>query len=134
LATRRPKGTGSIYVRKDSRVIGQYEVNTPEGKKRKYVSGKTKKEVARKLAKAFSDSEGELVHDSGTLTLGNYLDRWIDNLKDSIRQTTWRRHEVNVRVHLKPALGDVKLNKLTPSRSSRCTGTSSTRVSPPSRS
>jgi integrase len=42
------------------------------------------------------------------------LDRWIDNLKDSVRRSTWRRHEVNVRVHLKPALGNVKLNKLTP--------------------
>jgi integrase len=114
LAIRRPKGTGSIYARKDGRVIGQYEIETPEGKKRKYVSGKTKKEVARKLAKAIADSESGFVPDSGNLTLGNYLDRWIDNLKDSVRQSTWRRHEVNVRVHLKPTLGHVKLDKLTP--------------------
>ena len=40
MATRRPKGTGSIYTRKDGRVIGQYEIETPKGKKRKYVSGK----------------------------------------------------------------------------------------------
>ncbi len=33
-------------MRNDGRVIGQYEIETPEGKKRKYVSGKTKKEVA----------------------------------------------------------------------------------------
>jgi integrase len=114
LATRRPKGTGSIYVRKDGRVIGQYEVDTLEGKKRMYVSGKTKKEVARKLAKAVADSELGLASDSDTLSLGDYLDRWMDNLKYSIRWSTWRRHEVNVRVHLKPALGNVKLNKLTP--------------------
>jgi integrase len=95
-------------------VIGQYEVDTPEGKKRKYVSGRTKKEVARKLAKAIADSESGLVRDSGTLSLGDYLVRWVDNLKDSIRQSTWRRHEVNVRTHLKPTLGHVKLDKLTP--------------------
>jgi ribosomal protein L24E len=42
---RRPKGSGSIYIRKDGRVVGEYEAN---GKKR-YVYGKTKKEVAAKL-------------------------------------------------------------------------------------
>ena len=52
---RRPKGTGSIYER-DGLVIGQYEVQTPEGKsKRKYVRGKDKKEVAGKLAKATAE-------------------------------------------------------------------------------
>ena len=126
MATRRPKGTGSIYVRKDGRVIGQYEIDTPDGTKRKYVSGKSKKEVARKLAKAIADSEGGLVYDSGTLTIGNYLDRWIHNLKDSVRQSTWQRHEVNVRVHLKPGLGNVKLNKLT-GASDRSDGSRSSR-------
>jgi integrase len=114
LAPRRPKGTGSIYVRKDGRVIGQYEVDTTEGKKTKYVSGKTKKEVARKLAQAIADGKRGVAYNFSHLTLGQYLDRWIDNLKYSLRHSTWRRHEVNVRVHLKPALGNVKLNKLTP--------------------
>jgi hypothetical protein len=59
---RRPKGTGSIYER-DGVVIGQYAVQTPEGKtKRKYVRGKDKKEVAGKLAKAIAD------RDSGSCT------------------------------------------------------------------
>jgi len=40
---RRPKGTGSIYER-DGVVIGQYEVQTPEGKtKRKYVRRRTRR-------------------------------------------------------------------------------------------
>jgi hypothetical protein len=43
---RRPKGSGSIYIRKDGRVVGEYEAN---GKKR-YVYGRTKKDVAAKLA------------------------------------------------------------------------------------
>jgi len=39
---RRPKDSGSIFTRKDGRVVGEYEAN---GKKR-YVYGKTKKYVA----------------------------------------------------------------------------------------
>jgi hypothetical protein len=61
LATRRPKGTGSSYTRKDGRVIGQYEIETPEGKKRKYVSGKTKKEVAQKLTKRSPTANADLL-------------------------------------------------------------------------
>jgi len=56
---KRPKGTGSVYVR-DGVVIGQYEVRTPEGEiRRRYVRDKDKKEVAGRLAKAdnFPDSE-----------------------------------------------------------------------------
>ncbi len=57
---RRPKGSGSIYTRKDGRVVGEYEAN---GKKR-YVYGKTKQEVAAKLAKAIADRDAGLVYDS----------------------------------------------------------------------
>jgi hypothetical protein len=71
MAARRPKGTGSIYVRKDGRIIGQYEVETLEGKKRKYVSGKTKKEVAQKLTKAIADNErGLLTTPNATQLIG----------------------------------------------------------------
>jgi hypothetical protein len=42
-------------------VIGQYEIETPEGKKRKYVSGKTKKEVAQKLTKRSPTANADLL-------------------------------------------------------------------------
>jgi len=34
---RRVKGSGSIYTRKGGTVVGQYEIDTLEGKKRKYI-------------------------------------------------------------------------------------------------
>jgi hypothetical protein len=43
-ARRRGRGEGSIYRSKDGRWVGQYEV----GGKRRYVYGKTRKEVASK--------------------------------------------------------------------------------------
>jgi integrase len=47
--------------------------------------------------------------------LGDYLDRWLtDSVRDTVRQNTWERYEQIVRLHIKPALGRVKLKSLTP--------------------
>jgi len=109
-ARRRGRGEGSIYRRKDGRWVGQYEV----GGKRRYVYGKTRKEVASKLTKAVTDGNEGLIFDSEHLTVAQYLDRWLDSIRDTVRESTWVRHEINVRVHLIPALGRVRLGKLDP--------------------
>lgn len=53
-------------------------VHTETGKKIKCIYGKTRKEVAAKLAKAIADREAGLVFDAGSLAIGEYLGRcWI---------------------------------------------------------
>lgn len=111
----RGNGAGTVYPRKnkDGKVIGyrgSYIVNG----KRHYVSAKTKTEVEQKLRQAMTDADRGLVFDAGTLTLGTYLDKWLLNIKDTVRQRTWERYEQLVRVHLKPTLGRLKLNNVTP--------------------
>jgi hypothetical protein len=61
---RRPKGSGSIYTLKDGTVVGQYEVNTPSGKRRRYIRRQSKKEVASKLSKVIAERDSGLVYDS----------------------------------------------------------------------
>jgi integrase len=107
---RRGRGEGSIYRRKDGRWVGQYEV----GGKRRYVYGKTRKEVAGKLAKAVADGNDGLIFDSENLTLARYLDLWLDSIRGTVRESTWVRHEISARVHLKPALGRARLDELYP--------------------
>jgi integrase len=47
--------------------------------------------------------------------VGEYLDRWLsDSVRDTVKATTFERYEQIARLHLKPALGRVKLNALTP--------------------
>jgi integrase len=70
---RRGRGEGSIYRRKDGRWVGHYEIND----KRRYVCGKTRAEVAAKLAKAIAQRNAGLVFDSAHLTVTEYLDRWL---------------------------------------------------------
>lgn len=68
--------------------------------------------LREKLRAAMSDAEKGMVFDASTLTVGQYLDKWIPGIRDTVRQRTWERYEQLVRVHIKPALGSVKLKDL----------------------
>jgi integrase len=115
MAKRRGNNEGSIYRRKDGYWVGQYGVQTAEGPKTRYIYGKRREDVREKLTKAKADRDGGLVYDAGHMTVGEYLDRWLnDSVRDTVRQRTWERYEQFVRVHLTPALGKIKLAKLTP--------------------
>ena len=74
----RGDGEGDVYPRKnrEGKVIGYrgaYWVQTAQGPKRRYVSGKNKSEARAALRKAKADTDGGLVFDTPTLTLGEYL-------------------------------------------------------------
>jgi integrase len=119
MARNRANGEGTVYVRKNRQgktigYCGSYWVQTADGPKRRYVSGKTKTEALVALRKATADRDGGLAFDAKNLSLGAYLDRWLnDSVRDTVRQRTWERYEQIVRVHLKPSLGRVKLMALT---------------------
>jgi integrase len=112
---RRGNGEGSIYKRKDGRWVGQYLVYTADGPKYRYIYGKIRQAVAEKLVKAVADRDAGVTFDAGTLTLDEYLNRWLnDSVRDSVKQRTFENYEYVVRVHLAPALGRVRLKHLTP--------------------
>jgi integrase len=113
--TRRGNGEGSISRHKKSGLyMARYYVETPKGPKRKTIYGKTRDKVADKLAKALADRADGIVYGDENMTVGEYLDRWLKGLTGSMRQSTFDGYEIAVRVHIKPALGHVKLRKLTP--------------------
>jgi integrase len=119
MARKRGNGEGSIYPVKDKsgRVTGyrgSYWVHTTSGPKRRYLSGKRREDVADKLAKALANRVDGLVFDAGTLTLGEYLDRWLKDVLDTVRQSTYQGYENAIRPHIKPALGRIKLKDLSP--------------------
>jgi integrase len=103
---KRGNGEGSITRRKTGGWCAQGTVYTFQGRKRKTLYGKTRQEVAAKLAKALSDREGGLLFDAGSLTVAGYLDRWLtDSVKDTVRLTTYQGYERICRLHIKPSLG-----------------------------
>jgi integrase len=116
-AKSRANGDGDVFPRKNkagkiTSYRGAYV--GPDGKRR-YVSGKTKEEARKALRQARGDAERGLVFDADNLKLGEYLDRWLsDSVSDTVKATTFERYEQITRLHLKPALGRVKLKALTP--------------------
>jgi integrase len=115
VSKKRGNGEGSITKRDDGRWMARYTVRTIKGPKRRTVYGRTRAEASAKLAKAMADRDGGLIFDAGSLTVGDYLDRWLSNsVKDTVRERTYERYEEILRLHVKPALGRLKLKALTP--------------------
>ena len=115
MAKRRGNNEGSIYRRKDGYWVGQYGVQTAKGTNTRYIYGKTRAVVAEKLTRALADRNDGLTYDTGKITVGEYVERCIeDSVKNTVRQRTYERYEQVARVHIKPAFGRIKLSALTP--------------------
>ncbi|CAA9246761.1 MAG: Integrase [uncultured Chloroflexia bacterium] len=112
MAKRRGNGEGSVYRRKDGLWVGQYKVQTSKGIKTKYIYSKTRKVVASKLAAAIAERNSGVVYDSEGLTVGDYLVEWLQSVRGTVRERTWKRSEEVVRIHLVPDLGKTRLDRL----------------------
>jgi integrase len=115
MAKRRGNNEGSIYRRKDGYWVGQYGVETATGRKTRYIYGRRREEVREKLIKAIADRDGGFVFDDKNMSVGEYLKGWLDDsVRGSIRASTHASYEGQVRRYIVPAIGRVKLGKLTP--------------------
>jgi integrase len=113
VSKKRGNGEGSITKRKDGRWMARYTVHTAKGPKRRTVYGKTRKEAADKLAKVLSDRTEGIDYDDENMTVGEYLEVWLkSSVRGSVRQSTYDRDTSLVNNHLRPALGGIKLKKL----------------------
>lgn len=115
---KRGHGEGTITRRPDGRWMAQITIGyDPETGKPKRVTfyGKTRPEVAEKLAKAQNDMKHGTFTEPTRLTVGEWLDTWLrEYKKPSLRPTTYDSYEVQVRCHLKPAIGHLRLRDLRP--------------------
>ena len=117
MAKKRGNGEGSIS-KKDGRWWGRYTVHTPDGPKQRATYGKTRAEVAARLHKAMADSDSGMLFDAGKLTVGVYIDRWIEECvrplvnQGKLEHSTYVRYAGIVRNHIKPVLGNKKLKDL----------------------
>ena len=111
---KRGNGEGSISRRKNGGWMAQYAVYAAEGRRRKTIYGKTRKDVAAKLATALSDREDGLIFDAGTLTVEEYLERWLsDCVRDTVKASTHSSYKQLVGKHVVPTLGRIRLKMLT---------------------
>jgi integrase len=108
---KRGHGEGSIYQRKDGRWAASI---TFENRKRKTFYGKTRKEVQDKLNVALHEQQQGTFVTGSQQTLKQYLDSWLEEVhKPSIRISTYVKYRSMLDGHIIPALGHIKLQKLT---------------------
>jgi len=88
-----------------------------ENHKRKYIYGDTRREVQEALKKALHEQQQGTLSTGPQQTLKVYLERWLEQVcKLTMRPNTYNQYRSIVRRHLVPALGSIKLEKLTPER------------------
>jgi integrase len=114
--TRRGPGEGSIYERADGRWTAVVHLGYARGRRqRKHVYGKTRAEVASKLRALQTSVDQGLAPPPDRLTFDQFLTTWLtESVRPSVRPSTFRSYEGIVRVHVRPAIGRVPLNRLTP--------------------
>jgi integrase len=109
-------GSGTVYPRKNKqgKVIGyRGSYFAPDGRRR-YVSAKRKGDAERALRQAMTNADRGFMFEAGTLTLEDYLTRWLkDSVTDTVRRSTFVQYASVVNRHLVPTLGRLKLKALT---------------------
>ena len=121
---RRAKGTGNIRKRTVTRngkeytfweaaVTTGYDPGTGQQIRKTY-TGKTQKEVREKMqAAAVAVQDGDFFEPS-KITLGGWFDIWFKDYCSDKKYLTVKQYKSMTETHIRPALGAVKLCKLTP--------------------
>jgi integrase len=113
MPSRRGRGEGSIYRRQDDgRWVGS--VTIEETGRKRYVTGKTRQEVQRKLGALQREIEQGIAANDGRQTVAQYLTNWLETIKPTMGDGAWLCHEAYARRHFIPRIGRVALAKLTP--------------------
>jgi integrase len=113
---RRGRGEGSIYQRAN----GYWCANVSAGysdtgkRRRKTVYGATKQEVQDKLHQVATEVANGSPVEAQKLTLGEFLDRWLSTIKQSVAPGSHARYQSTVKNQLQPYLGGVRLSKVEP--------------------
>ena len=114
----RGPGEGSIYQREsDGRWVAVLNLgyDVTGKRRRKYLYAGTFAEASRELTRAKRDQDRGMPVPTERQTVAQFLDRWLtDVVVGSVRPRTLRSYQDAVRLHLNPALGRHRIEKLTP--------------------
>ncbi len=117
MRSRRGRGEGSVFRRRDGVWVGVVTAGYDDrGKrKRRTVYGATKGDVLEKLARLRADALGGMLGDPQRLTVATFLHRWLEDVaRPSVRASVHRRYTEIVRLRIVPHIGGVVLSRLTP--------------------
>ncbi len=107
---------GSVYQTKDGSWRGAVSLGYgPDGKtRRKYVSGRTRAEVNRKVTRLLSSDQQGIPIVTDVPTVARFLTSWLEDvIKPDGRARTYETYEGVCRRYLIPSLGRHRIDKLT---------------------
>ncbi len=113
---KRGQNEGSIYKRKDGRWAAVVSLGYKDGKRwRKSFYGSTRRGVQEKLNAALRAHQQGLPVAPERQTVGQFLEHWLsESVRPTVRPRTYIRYGEHVRNHISPAIGHIKLSRLTP--------------------
>lgn len=111
MAKRRARGEGTINKRSGGRWEGR--LTLPDGRRRSFY-GATQDAVVKQMNSARAKPEEQQT--PARLTVQTYLTGWLAEQKLTATESTYRRYEQHVRLHLIPELGRHNLTSLTRSQ------------------
>ena len=108
MAKRRPSGDGMVRKREDGRWEGRIVVGHKENGDSifRYVYADTQKELTAKLRHHIDIYRGVDLTEQSRMTLGEWLDQWLEGIAGTIRSNTMTRYQGTAVRHIKPYLGD----------------------------
>lgn len=113
MAKKNAKGEGS---RPHKRADGRWEARYWLEGKRRSVYGKSRKEVADKLADALADAptdeDDAAVFVPSNITVAEFLGQYEDVVRDTMKRRSSETYQSIAKVHLLPASGNLKLGDL----------------------
>ena len=104
---------GQKYEYWEARYTEGYDPGTGKQIQRS-ISGKTQKEVAKKLKEATASLDAGTYVSPNKMTVGEWLDIWTSEYLGGVKPATLYSYQAAVRNHLKPKLGAIKLESLSP--------------------
>ena len=117
MAKKRANGEGSIRRKPNGRWEGRYTqgIDPSTGRAiQKSVSARTQAECKEKLAKAIRDNRGIPVNHNEDYTVAEWCRLWFETYsKPVIRPNTAKTYENMIENHIVPAIGGIKLKRLT---------------------
>ncbi len=110
------QGQGTVFKRRDGYWCATISLGKENGRrKRRSFYGRTAEEVQQLLLSARADQAKGIVIDGEKQSVAEFLTSWLQNTaRLSTRARTSERYAELIRLHVVPALGDVRLEKLTP--------------------
>lgn len=106
------KPNGKKYTYWEGRFTVGFDPGTGKQIQRS-VTGKTQKEVSQKIREATTELDRGTYKEPSRLTVAEWLDTWTRDYLGGVKPLTAQTYTEQVKKHIKPSLGAIKLESLT---------------------